>query len=53
MVMANTERVTKALVLLRDGLGPKCEATWRRLYGDDWLQKGQLQALQTREEPLR
>ena len=37
--MANTERIAKALVLLRDGLGPKCEATWRRLYGDDWLQR--------------
>ena len=39
MVMANSERVGKALVLLRDGLGPACEATWRRAYGDDWLQR--------------
>ena len=38
MVMANSERVDKALVLLRDGLGPACEAAWRRSYGDGWLQ---------------
>ncbi len=37
MVMANTERVAKALDLLRDGLGPVCEATWRGFYGDGWL----------------
>ena len=37
MVMANTERVAKALDLLRDGLGPACEATWRGFYGDGWL----------------
>ena len=39
MVMANTERVAKALGLLRDGLGPACEDTWRGFYGDGWLQK--------------
>ena len=39
MVMANTERVSKALGLLRDGLGPACEDTWRGFYGDDWLQR--------------
>lgn len=39
MVMANTERVAKALDLLRDGLGPACEATWRGFYGDGWLQQ--------------
>ena len=39
MVMANTERVAKALDLLRDGLGPACEDTWRRFYGDGWLQQ--------------
>ena len=38
MVMANTERIAKALDLLRDGLRPKCEETWRGFYGDDWLQ---------------
>ena len=38
MVMANSERVGKALILLRDGLGPACEANWQRSYGDDWLQ---------------
>ena len=39
MVMANTERVSRALELLRDGLGPTCEDTWRRSHGDDWLQQ--------------
>ena len=39
MVMANTERVARALDLLRDGLGPACEATWRGFYGDGWLQQ--------------
>ena len=39
MVMANTERVAKALDLLRDGLGPACEATWQGFYGDGWLQQ--------------
>ncbi len=38
MVMANTERIAKALILLRDGLSPRCEAAWQRLYGDNWLQ---------------
>ena len=37
MVMANTERISKALDLLRDGLRPKCEDTWRGFYGDEWL----------------
>jgi hypothetical protein len=37
MVMANTERVSKALDLLRDGLRPKCEETWAGFYGDGWL----------------
>ncbi len=37
MVMANTERISKALDLLRDGLRPKCEDTWRGFYGDVWL----------------
>ena len=39
MVMANTERVARALDLLRDGLGPVCESTWRAFYGDGWLQQ--------------
>ena len=38
MVMANTERISRALDLLRDGLRPKCEETWQGFYGDDWLQ---------------
>ena len=37
MVMANTERVSRALDLLRDGLRPKCEETWKGFYGDGWL----------------
>ena len=37
MVMANTERISKALDLLRDGLRPKCEDTWLGFYGDEWL----------------
>ena len=39
MVMANSERVAKGLELLRDGLGPACEETWRAFYGDGWLQQ--------------
>ena len=39
MVIANTERVAKALDLLRDGLGPACEAPWRGFYGDGWQQQ--------------
>ena len=39
MVMANTERVARALGLLRDGLRPACEAAWRGFYGQDWLRK--------------
>ncbi|MYG93975.1 MAG: ATP-binding protein [Acidimicrobiia bacterium] len=38
MVMANTERIARALDLLRDGLRPKCEDTWRGFYGDGWLE---------------
>lgn len=38
MVMPNTERIARALDLLRDGLRPKCEATWKGFYGEGWLQ---------------
>lgn len=38
MVMANTERIARALNSLRDGLRPKCEDTWRGFYGDGWLE---------------
>ena len=38
MVMANTERIARALDLLRDGLRPKCEDTWLGFYGDGWLE---------------
>ena len=37
MVMANPERISRALDHLRDGLGPKCEETWQGFFGDDWL----------------
>lgn len=37
MVMANADRIGRALDLCRDGLRPKCEATWEAFYGDDWL----------------
>ena len=37
MVMANTERISRALDHLRDGLGPKCEETWQGFFGDDWI----------------
>ncbi len=37
MVMANTERLTRALDHLRDGLGPKCEETWQGFFGDGWI----------------
>ena len=39
MVMANTERVSRGLDLLRDGLGTKCAATWEGFYGPDWLEE--------------
>ena len=39
MVMANAERVSKALDLLADGLRPKCEQTWQGFYGDNWLDR--------------
>ena len=44
MVMANSERVARALDLLRDGLAPKCAATWEGCYGPRWLEvvNGQL-----------
>ncbi len=38
MVMANSERVSRALDLLRDGLAPKCAATWEGFYGPRWLE---------------
>ena len=38
MVMANSERVGRALDLLRDGLAPKCAATWAGFYGPRWLE---------------
>ncbi len=37
MVMANSERVGKALDLLRDGMRPKCEQTWEGFFGQEWL----------------
>lgn len=37
MVMPNTDRIAKALDLLRDGLRPKCEETWKGFFGEGWL----------------
>ncbi len=37
--MANSERLTRSIELLRDGLRPKCEETWKGFYGDGWLTK--------------
>lgn len=39
MVMANHERIGKALEYLRDGLAPVCEKTWEGFFGDGWLQE--------------
>lgn len=36
MVMANAERISRALALLRDGLGPVCEKVWHEFYGSGW-----------------
>ncbi len=38
MVMSNADRISSALNLLRDGLKPNCEQTWRGYYGTDWLE---------------
>ena len=38
MVMANPERVSRALDLFRDGLRPACEQSYSGFYGDDWIQ---------------
>ena len=51
MVMANTERVAKALDLLRDGLGPACEATWWGFYGDGWLHQVNLRPVPLHAPP--
>lgn len=37
MVTTNTDRIAKALGLLRDGLRPKCKESWQGFYGDGWL----------------
>ncbi len=39
MELSNTERVQKALELLREGLRPMCESTWQGFYGEGWLQE--------------
>ena len=38
MAMTNSERIARALGLLRDGLRPKCEEVWRSFYGSEWLE---------------
>ena len=37
MVMANSERMQRALDVFRDGLLPACEQTFAGFYGDDWV----------------
>ncbi len=37
MAITNNEIISKALDLLRDGLAPKCEETWKGVYGGGWL----------------
>lgn len=39
MEMTNSERVDRALDLLRDGLAPACEDAWQRHFGNDWLRQ--------------
>ena len=38
MVMANKERISRSLDLLRDGLAPRCAATWEGFFGPHWLE---------------
>ena len=37
MAVTNRETISKTLDLLRDGLRPKCEDTWRGFYGSGWI----------------
>ena len=39
MAMTNSERIARGLGLLRDGLRPKCEDTWRAFFGSGWLRE--------------
>jgi predicted AAA+ superfamily ATPase len=39
MVMANSERMQRALDVFRDGLLPPCEQTFVGFFGDDWLEQ--------------
>lgn len=36
MVVANGERVGRALDAVRDGIGPICALAWRAVYGEGW-----------------
>ena len=38
MVMANAERVGRALDALRDGIGPRCAQAWEGKFGDGWAE---------------
>jgi len=35
--MTNNEKIGRSLEELRNGIRPVCEATWRAVFGDDWL----------------
>ena len=39
MAVTNHERVGKALTLVRDVIRPRVEETWRRVYGNRWLEQ--------------
>jgi hypothetical protein len=39
MVMANSERMQRALDVFRDGLSPVCEQTFSGFYGDAWVEQ--------------
>ncbi len=36
--MSNRDRISRALDLLSEGLGPKVQEAWEGAYGDDWLE---------------
>ncbi len=51
MAITNMERVDRALQLLRDGLRPVCEDTWRGFYGEDWLNQVNSKLYKSGREP--
>ncbi len=39
MAMSNSDRISRGLDALRDGLRPVCEAVWQAAYGDGWVEQ--------------